>query len=96
MAFRRRRLEPRLRPLPKPLGPGLDQSGIEQFGQMLVERLQVRARSLGLGQDVPAEDLGAEDLGAEADFRGAGIDGIWGESGVEGRAARGASPLNSA
>ena len=47
---------------------------------MLVERLQVRSRRLGLGQD-----LGAEDLGAEADFRGAGMAGIWGESGAGGK-----------
>jgi hypothetical protein len=35
--------------------------------------------------DLGPEDLGPEDLGPEADFRGAGMSGIWGDSWAGGR-----------
>ena len=48
MAFRRGAFEFRLRRLAEPLGLGLDQRGIEQRREMLVERLQVGPRGFGL------------------------------------------------
>src|SRR5580704_8450871 len=42
--------------------------------------------------DLGPEDLGPEDLGPEADFRGAGMDGIWGDSGSVERGSAEALP----
>ena len=56
MALREGALELRLRRFAEPLRLGLDQSGIEQFGEMLAERMDLGPRGLGLGP----EDLGPE------------------------------------
>ena len=57
MAFRGGALELGLRGFAEPLRLGLAQSGIEQFGEMLAERMDFGPRGLGLGP----EDLGPED-----------------------------------
>src|SRR6202042_1335216 len=48
MAFRRGGLEPGLQGFAKPLRLRLDQSGIEQLGEMLTERMDFGPRGLGL------------------------------------------------
>ena len=48
MAFREGALELRLRGFAEPLRLGQDQSGIEQFGEMLAERMDLGPRGLGL------------------------------------------------
>ena len=93
MALREGPLELRLRRFAEPLRLGLDQGGVEQLGEMLAERIDLGPRGLGLGpEDLGPEDLGPEDLGPEADFRGAGMGVIWGDSGVGGRASAEALP----
>ena len=67
----------------EPLRLGLAQSGIEQLGEMLAERMDFGPRGLGLGPG-----LGPGDLGPGADFRGAGMGGIWGNSGSGGKGKR--------
>src|SRR5580704_15777898 len=62
---------------PNPCGLGSTNAGLSN---------SARCSPSGWTSGREALDLGPEDLGPEADFRGAGMSGIWGESGTGGRA----------
>ena len=72
MAFREGRLELGLRRFAEPLRLGLDQSGVEQLGEMLAERMDLGPRGLGLWSGRLRSRLGPGRLGPGGGFSGGG------------------------
>jgi hypothetical protein len=75
---------------PNPCGLGSTSAGLSSSARCSPSGKTSGREAFDLGpEDLGPEDLGPEDLDPGADFRGAGMGAIWGDSGVGGRAAAG-------